>query len=141
MSKKLSSITKSYLAGFIDGDGSIYVRLKPNKTYRYNFQVVSHVVLFQSQKNQKKFEKICSKINLGLLRVRKDGIMEYVISKDDNVREFLIQIKPFLILKKRQADLMLEIIAKRKKTRNEKDFQRLVELVNSLRDLNYSKKR
>ncbi len=46
----LNQIQKSYIAGFLDGDGSIYVRLKPNRTYRYGFQVSPYIVLFQSQK-------------------------------------------------------------------------------------------
>ena len=61
---------RAYLAGFLDGDGSIYVRLKPNPTYRYGFQVAPYIVLFQSQKDRKNFERVCSLINLGYLRVR-----------------------------------------------------------------------
>jgi hypothetical protein len=37
--RKFSSEHKAYLAGFLDGDGSIYARLKPNNTYRFGFQV------------------------------------------------------------------------------------------------------
>ncbi len=54
---KSQSLRQTYLAGFLDGDGGIYVRLKPNTTNRYNFQVVPYVVLFQSQKHQKEFER------------------------------------------------------------------------------------
>ncbi len=44
MSKKISSTQKAYLAGFLDGDGSIYVRIKPNNTYKYGFQVAPYIV-------------------------------------------------------------------------------------------------
>jgi hypothetical protein len=39
MYKKISTIKKAYLAGFLDGDGSIYVRLKPNQDCKFGFQV------------------------------------------------------------------------------------------------------
>ena len=70
----LTQTQKAYLAGFLDGDGSIYVRLKPNPTYKYGFQVAPYIVLFQSHKEKENFEKICSLIGLGYLRIRKDGI-------------------------------------------------------------------
>ena len=136
-----NQIQKAYLAGFLDGDGSIYVRLKPNPTYRYGFQVAPYIVLFQSQKDRKNFEKICSMVKLGHLRVRKDGILEYIISRVDALREFLRIVKPFTILKKRQAELMLEILDKKEKVKDKKDFNKLANLIDRFRNLNYSKKR
>ena len=137
----LTKHQRAYLAGFLDGDGSIYVRLKPNPTYRYGFQVAPYIVLFQSQKDQKKFEEVCALIKLGHLRIRKDGILEYIISKNDGLREFLKMVKPFLILKKDQANLMLEILAEKEKVENQEDFARLAQLIDRFRELNYSKRR
>ncbi len=137
----LSQTQKAYLAGFLDGDGSIYVRLKPNPTYKYGFQVAPYIVLFQSQKEKENFKKICSLIGLGYLRVRKDGILEYIIGRIDELREFLKIVKPFVILKKEQVALMIEILNKKEKVRNENDFRKLADLIDRFRNLNYSKKR
>jgi hypothetical protein len=65
MKKSISSTKRAYLAGFLDGDGSIYAQLKPNKTYKFGYQIAMYIVLFQSQKEQKNFEQLCSLINLG----------------------------------------------------------------------------
>ncbi len=137
----LSQTQKAYLAGFLDGDGSIYVRLKPNPTYKYGFQVAPYVVLFQSQKEKENFKKICSLIGLGYLRVRKDGILEYIIGKVNELREFLKIVKPFVILKKEQVALMIEILNKKEKVKDKKDFRKLADLIDRFRNLNYSKKR
>ena len=134
-------IQTAYIAGFLDGDGSIYVRAKPNPTYKFGFQIALYIVLFQSQKDQKNFEKICSLIGLGHLRIRKDRILEYIISRNEAIRDFLKITKPFLILKKEQADLMLEILDKKERVRNRNDFQALLNLIDRFRDLNFSKKR
>lgn len=141
MCKNFSSTISAYLAGFIDGDGSIYVRMKPNSTYKYGFQIAPCIVLFQSNQDRNNFEKICSRIGLGILRERKDGILEYSINRIDNLKLFLESIKPFLILKKKQAYLMLKILAKKEKVKNQKDFEELAQLVDAFRELNYSKKR
>lgn len=137
----LSQTKKAYLAGFLDGDGSIYVRLKPNPTYKYGFQVAPYIVLFQSQKEKENFEKICSLIRLGYLRVRKDGILEYIIGRTNELREFLKIVKPFVILKREQVALMIKILNKKEKVKNEKDFRKLTDLIDRFRKLNYSKRR
>ncbi|MFA4817644.1 MAG: LAGLIDADG family homing endonuclease [Parcubacteria group bacterium] len=141
MREKFSSTISAYLAGFLDGDGSIYVRIKPNPTYRYGFQIAPYIVLFQSNQDRKNFERICSLIGLGILRERKDGILEYSINRIEHLKLFLKSVKPFLILKKEQAELMLKILAKKEKVKNQKDFEKLAQLVDTFRELNYSKKR
>ena len=139
--KELTSTQKAYLAGFLDGDGSIYVRLKPNETYRYGFQVAAYVVLFQSSKDRRNFEILCSRISVGHMRERNDGILEYIIQKQDAIREFLSMVRPHVILKRGQIELMLKILEKKQRVKNKKDFIVLMKLVDRFRELNYSKKR
>ena len=141
MQRQISSTQKAYLAGFLDGDGSIYVRLKPNSTYRYGFQIAPYIVLFQSQKDQVNFEKICDLINLGYLRKRKDGILEYTINRRESIVRFLRMVERYVILKKEQAALMKKIMDVKKRVENKKDFEKLMMLVDRFRELNYSKKR
>ncbi len=136
-----SQIEKAYLAGFLDGDGSIYAQLKPNHMYRFGFQIASYAVFFQSQKNQKGFQRICSLIGSGYLRARKDGILEYIIGRTDALRDLLVMVQPFVILKRQQVDLMLEVLKKKECMNDAKDFQKLANLVEKFRALNYSKKR
>lgn len=141
LSKVFSSTQKAYLAGFLDGDGSIYVKAKPNPTYKFGFQIAPYVVLFQSAKDKTNFEKICSLIGFGHLRERKDGILEYIISRTDDILKFLDLVEPFLILKKSQLILAKKIIKAKSKVKNRNDFAALMKKVDSFRELNYSKKR
>ncbi|OGN19080.1 MAG: hypothetical protein A3I32_00800 [Candidatus Yanofskybacteria bacterium RIFCSPLOWO2_02_FULL_45_10] len=141
MKNKLSAIKRAYLAGFLDGDGSVYVRAKPNDGYRYGFQVAPSIILFQSAKDRSKFEEICSLINLGYIRTRKDGILEYTINKIDSILEFISMVEPFVILKRKQIALMKQILEQKNKIEKEEDFAAMLKLVDSFRELNYSKKR
>ncbi len=141
MRKSISATQKAYLAGFLDGDGSIYVRLKPNSTYRFGFQVAPYIILFQSQKGQDNFEKICKLINLGYIRKRNDGILEYTINRKKAIFEFLKIVKPYSIMKKKQIELMLKILLLKEKIKNKRDFESLMKLIDYFRKLNYSKKR
>lgn len=139
--KNLSSTQKAYLAGSLDGDGSIYVRLKPNAGYRYGFQVAPYIALFQSRKELKKFEKLCFLIGLGYIRERKDGIVEYTIGREGAIRAFLKIVQPYLIMKKEQATLMLEILDMKAAIEDKNDFRTLMDRIDRFRNLNYSKKR
>ena len=138
---KLSLGKKSYLAGFLDGDGSIYVRLKPNSTYKFGYQMIAYVAFFQSVKHRKDFEKVCKLIPFGSMRIRKDGILEYTISKQEEIKEFLLQVKDFLVMKKPQAELVLEVMKMKQTITDKQDFLNLMNKVEIFRELNYSKKR
>ena len=141
MSKNISSTQKAYLAGFLDGDGSIYVRLKPNSSYRFGFQIAPYIVFFQSQKERAKFQKVCDLAQLGHLRERKDGILEYIIDRLDAIKQFIEWTKPYVILKRQQVALMIEILNKKQEINSAKDFKVLAGLIDKFRTLNYSKKR
>ena len=138
---KLTQVQLAYIAGFIDGDGSIYVRLKPNDTYRYGFQIAPYIILFQSAKDEANFRKICDLLNCGYLRSRKDGILEYTIGRREEILALIKAIKPYLILKRRQADLLEKIFILKSSVKNVQDFSRLMNLVNQYGEINYSKKR
>ena len=141
MKKNLSLTDKSYLAGLLDGDGSIYVRAKPNPTYKYGFQIAPYIVFFQSAKNKKLFEKIFSLLEMGIMRERKDGIIEYTINRKDSLLTMIQILKPYLILKKEQICLLEKILKTKEEIKNKKDFKNLLNLIDKFRDLNYSKKR
>ena len=141
MSKLISQTKKAYLAGFLDGDGSVYVRLKPNKTYKYGFQIAPYIVFYQSQKSQKVFEEICSIIDFGHMRVRKDGILEYIIGTQEGIKKFIKMVGQYVIMKRPQIQLLKKIIVLKNQVNSQKDFKELAKLIDSFRKLNYSKKR
>ena len=141
MLKSISSTKKSYLAGFLDADGSIYVQAKPNKTYRFGFQIAPYIVFYQSQKDAESFSHVCSLIQVGHKRLRKDGIVEYIISKQEEIISFIKLVEPYVIMKKSQVVLLKRIIALKQKVKTRKDFEQLINTIDQFRELNYSKKR
>lgn len=139
--KKLSIAQKAYVAGFLDGDGSIYVRLKPNATYRFRHQVAPCVVLFQSRKERLGLERIHRLLGVGYIRERTDGVLEYTISDVESIRSVLTAILPHLYLKKRQAALILRILSKKERVKTARQFLELCVLIDAFQHLNYSKRR
>ncbi len=132
---------KSYLAGFLDGDGSIHVRIKPNSTYRYRFQISPAVVFYQSKKEKVYFEWLKSILGRGYVRERNDGIVEYIIGDKKSILWLIDQLMPYLVLKKRQAELIKEIISLKEKVNSGRDFFELSKKIDEFQSINYSKKR
>jgi intein-encoded DNA endonuclease-like protein len=141
MYNKLSATQKAYLAGFLDGDGSVYVRLKPNKDYRFGFQVAPYIIFFQSKQDEKKFMKICDLLDCGYVRERKDGILEYTINRKEEIKELVKKLLPYSLLKRDQLLLIREILIKKETIKCQKDFSEMMEMIDRFRGLNYSKKR
>ena len=139
--KHLSKIQCAYIAGFLDGDGSLYIRLKPNKSYRFNYQIAPNIVFYQSQKEWLSLQRVKRIIGAGYMRKRNDGIAEYIIGDLATMSSLLKQIFPFLIFKKKQAQLFLRILQKKTKVKTKEDFISLAIMIDKLEELNYSKKR
>jgi len=138
---KIKENLKSYIAGFLDGDGSVYVKLTRNDDYRYGYQVCPYVVFYQSKKNRFGLEKIKKITRIGYMRDRKDGISEYIVGDIDSIKKLMKWVKPYVILKRNHIKLMLDILKKKKKIKNAKDFLELCILIDKFKELNYSKKR
>jgi hypothetical protein len=130
----------AYLAGFLDGDGSIYVRAKPNSSYKYGYQVAPYIAFFQSATCES-FPEMVTKIGYGKTRLRKDGIYEFTINKQSEIKDFLLKVSPYLQLKQAQAKLIIEILDTKSSIKNQTDFERLLDKIDQFRELNYSKRR
>ena len=138
---EISNLDKAYLAGFLDADGSIYVRLKPNNTYRFKFQISPNIVFYQSSKERQALEGFQKLTKIGYLRDRNDGIVEYTIGDRPSIRKLVKWTLPYLKLKKKQAKLMLLILDKCEKIHSAKDFISVAKLIDRFGELNYSKRR
>jgi hypothetical protein len=137
----MNSTELAYIAGFLDGDGSIFFQIIPRKDYKRKFQIRTSIAFYQKAKYNKILEWLKSQFNCGYIRHRKTGISDYTIVESKEVFRILKLLQPFVRLKKKQVCLGIEIIEKLKKVKTNTDFFEICELVDKFKDLNYSKKR
>ena len=132
----------SYIAGFLDGDGCIMAQFVRRKDYIYGFQIRTSIVFYQKESNQRILFWFKKKLKSGYIRKRNDGMAEYTIVGWEPVKKVLIQVKPFVILKKKQVKLCLEVIDFLLKERDfKKIIKKLGKKIDRISELNYSKKR
>ncbi len=130
----------SYIAGFLDGDGCIMAQLVHRKDYRFGYQIRLSVVFYQKEQNIAFLEWLKTELEYGYIRKRNDGMAEYTIVGPEYVQEILIKLLPYLRLKKKLAELVLEI-SRMPKQLTAREFLRYAELVDLTAKYNYSKKR
>jgi hypothetical protein len=134
----------AYIAGFLDGDGCIMLQLVYRHDYVYGYQIRASIVFYQKAINASFLEWLRERLKYGYTRIRKDDMCEYTIVGVEPVREILKLLFPYLVLKRKQAELALEVLAEmpgKGKKLTQKLLLSLAYEVDKFADLNYSKKR
>lgn len=132
---------KAYLAGLIDGDGSIILQLRRREGMRFLFRIKAVVIIYQDVKCYNETEQLHEIIGYGYLYERNDRMNEIRIEGFDKVADLLKKIQPYLRFKKQQAKLMLEalkIVSNKKYSID--DFVKICELSDKISECNYSSK-
>ncbi len=135
--------TKAYIAGFLDGDGSIMFQLIERKDYIYGYQIRASICFYQDSNHKEGLKWLKEKIGYGYIRDRNDGVSDYTIVGYDKVEEVLKMVKPYVVFKAVHAARALELLGAIKENLKPSPEQllRLAKLVDSYAHLNYSKKK
>ena len=136
----LTETEAAYFAGLIDGDGRILAQIVERPDYILKHQLRVSILLIQSKKRMHFLKQFQKEIEAGTLRDRGDGIAELAIVGIHTVLPFLKQIQPFLRLKLKQANLVIQIIEQLPLTKNNAEkFLWLCQLADQVSELNDSK--
>lgn len=131
----------AYIAGFLDGDGSIFFQIVPRKDYKQKFQIRSSIAFYQKTEYLEILDWLKNIFRAGYIRNRKTGISDYTIVDSKEVRKILLLLHPYVKLKKRQVELGLKILNKLENKKSNDDFLEICKLVDNFKEFNYSKKR
>ncbi len=139
--KQLTSLDLAYFAGVVDGDGCVNAQIVRRHDYLLKFQIRVTVTVFQKSIRHWFVLHLQKEIGSGTVRKRPDGMSEYALVSKSSVKEFLEAVLPYLRLKKKQAQLVIQIIENLSKSQDPQAFLKLCEMVDTIADLNDSKKR
>ena len=137
----MDSITLAYVAGFLDGDGSIFFQIIPRKDYKQKFQIRTSIAFYQKTVSVHILEWLKEIFGVGYIRYRKTGVSDYTVVESKEVQKILELLQPYVRLKKKQIELALEILTKLNHKKSNEDFLEICKLVDKFGELNYSKKR
>ena len=131
----------AYIAGFLDGDGSIFFQLIRKRDYCLGFQIRTSMAFYQKTENEQILLWLKEQFLSGYIRRRKTGVSDYTIVEPMEVRRILELLQPYVRLKKEHVRLSLEILEKFPLADGATQLMKLCRLVDRFQEINYSKKR
>ena len=142
MFKNLTEINKAYLAGFIDGDGSIIIQIVKDPSRNFGYYVRVSLALYQHNKFNWFMDWLKEVLAPhGYITRRSTGMNEFVIVAKAPVKDLLTLLYPYLKIKKPLCKIALEIIKELELVQTEVDFIKVCQKVDKVAELTYSKQR
>ncbi len=136
-----SKINLSYIAGFLDGDGSLMLQIKKRKDGRLKRRFMCTICFYQDSRHEKFLYWIRKILGIGYISRRNDGMTELRINGFKQTKEILGNLMPFIRFKKEQAKALYAAanLLNRKESRllNEKDLLKLADLIIIIQNNNY----
>ena len=94
---------RAYIAGFLDGDGSIMFQLKKRSDTQNGIRLMATICFYQDSRHDKPLHWMRKKFGIGYITLRNDGITELRINGFATVRRILEMLGPYLRFKKIQS--------------------------------------
>ncbi|MEK7178231.1 MAG: LAGLIDADG family homing endonuclease [Patescibacteria group bacterium] len=140
-----SKIHLAYIAGFLDGDGSLMLQIKKRKDGKLKRRFMCTVCFYQDSRHEKPLYWIKNMFNIGYISHRNDGMTELRINGYKQVKEILQDLIPFIKFKKEQAKALYKassiLSVKKNKLLSKKDLLKLVEYILIIQNNNYVTKK
>ncbi len=136
----ITKLERAYIAGFLDGDGSIILQIVRRADYRLKFQIRASVCFYQRRSGVKVLDWIKGRVGGGYIRHR--GVMaDYAVVGYTAVNRLLKLVEPYVVAKSPQVDAALKIISKAQRIEDRSQLVAVAKMVDSYVTLNYSKRR
>jgi hypothetical protein len=145
-SKKIAKETdRAYIAGFLDGDGSLMLQLKKRSDSKRAIRFMATICFYQDTRHKKTLYWIKKILSIGYISDRNDGMTELRINGYEQIRNILKSLSPYVRFKKLQTSALLkacEILSDTKFSKlTQKQLVKLVDLILVIQSENYVTKK
>ena len=111
-----SSITqkateRAYIAGFLDGDGSVMLQIKKRGDSKRGWRFMATICFYQDTRHEQPLHWIRNCFGIGYISHRSDGMTELRINGYDQCERVLRTLSPYIRFKRIQIDALLQALA------------------------------
>lgn len=107
----MNKLDCAYIAGFLDGDGSLMLQIKKRNDSKKGWRFMSTICFYQDSRHDAPLSWIRKRLGIGYLSKRNDGMTELRINGYSQIRDILKVLLPFIQFKKNQAEALFEASA------------------------------
>jgi hypothetical protein len=140
-----SKIDLAYIAGVLDGDGSLMLQIKKRKDSKIGIRFMPVICIYQDTRHERTLYWIRKVFGIGYISKRNDGMTELRINGYKQVRDILRSLIPYIRFKKTQNKALIaacEILIKTKfKKLTKQQLRKLVDYILVIQNENYVTKR
>jgi hypothetical protein len=104
----LSSEYKAYIAGFLDGDGSIMLQIKKRSDSPRGIRLMTTICFYQDTRHEEHLRWIQKVLKVGYLTRRNDGMSEIRINGYQQVHTILSLLQPHIRFKRLQVVMLMK---------------------------------
>ena len=131
----------AYIAGFLDGDGSIMLQVKTRSDTTRGVRFMATICFYQDTRHEKPLHWIREVLEIGYIARRNDGMTELRINGYEQVSEILTSLQPYIRFKEKQVNAMriacMMLSEKFIRHMSKAELHKLVNLVFEIRSENY----
>ncbi len=139
-----STINLAYIAGFLDGDGSLMLQIKKRKDGRQKKRFMCTICFYQDTRHEKTLHWIRKVLGIGYVSQRNDGMSELRINGFKQVHTIMKLLSPYIRFKKVQAQNLLkatDLLRKKSNLLPRRDLLKLLDYIVAIQTSNYATRR
>lgn len=144
MGSRPTKCNLAYIAGFLDGDGSLMLQIKKRPDGKSKLRFMCTICFYQDSRHEIDLIWIRKILGIGYLSCRNDGMSEIRINGFTQVKAILNDLMPYLRFKRHQAKALYKAacLLDRKTLRHltENDLRKLVKYIITIQTHNYATK-
>lgn len=137
----MEACSAPYVAGFLDGDGSIHFQLVRQDGYRFGYYIRASVSFSQATTYRWGLEVLQSSLGGGYVRDRGTGMSDLVITSRPLIQNILVAVAPHVLFKREHVRVALQLLPRIRRGMTPDQFVELAKDVDAFSSLNYSKRK
>lgn len=140
-----SSEHTAYIAGFLDGDGSLMLQVKKRSDSSRGIRFMATICLYQDSRYEHHLLWMKKFLGVGYISTRNDGMSELRIQGYKTVHKILSALQPYIRFKSVQCEALMHACALLQKTKlkdmTEYDLKIIVSHIVTIQNANYDSKK
>lgn len=131
----------AYIAGFLDGDGSLMIQIKKRSDSKKEIRIMLTICFYQDTRHEKPLLWIRKILGIGYISRRNDGMTELRINGFAQAEKVLESLLPFIKFKKIQAKAVLDSARLLQKGFEEKTRRKILDYILLVQQENYASRK
>ena len=133
----MTEVEKAYVAGFLDGDGSVMAHIVPHRECRFGYAIRVVVKFSQHEDSNETLIELKQLCGDGYLSQANKHVRELALKSSRSVERLLKDIGPYVRIKRKQVERALALIERLKHVQTADEFRQAAESVDSISAVNF----